>query len=70
MKRRKKIVAWACVGSHDSPFYCMSRGDGGPTGQLEIFNSQAEAERVAHGPRYVRRCEIFIEREPAQPQRR
>jgi hypothetical protein len=60
---RRRLVAYACVGSHGWPF--SLRTTTSPIkGQLEIFETHQEALPHAMGPSFVRKVTILIDREP------
>jgi hypothetical protein len=64
-KRRKKIEAYACVGSNGKPFYCAFTRTPELQGRFEIFESYNDAFRMALSKHNIRRVTIFVEQEPA-----
>lgn len=65
-KPRRRMIAYASTGSHQGPWVRGRPDVPGMEGSLAIFETYRAALKDSVGPHMVHRCEIFIEREPAQ----
>ena len=58
------MKAYACVGSHNKIYACVSSPHNQLVGRLEIFLTRKDAERMALFPEYVKEVTITIHRKP------
>lgn len=49
----KKVIAYACVGTHGQIYCCATSADPAKVGRYEVFFSRADAERMALSPKHV-----------------
>lgn len=63
------MKAWACVGTHGKIYVCVSSPHEQLIGRLEIFETKADAERMAISPDHVREVTITVHRNRTAPEK-